>query len=157
MSRRTPILAIAIAVLGAAFFIIPLIATFSFSLKMKRGELSFDAYRSVFESDLFLSVLGYSAIASLFAIVLGILIVVPTAYWVRLRVPQMRPVIEFLSLMPLIIPPVSAAAGQPAAPARRKGGCVAVLVIVLVLLGLLAGALLFTVPAGASLSTLLGQ
>jgi putative spermidine/putrescine transport system permease protein len=106
MSRRTPILAIAIAVLGAAFFIIPLIATFSFSLKMKRGELSFDAYRSVFESDLFLSVLGYSAIASLFAIVLGILIVVPTAYWVRLRVPQMRPVIEFLSLMPLIIPPV---------------------------------------------------
>jgi putative spermidine/putrescine transport system permease protein len=101
-----PILSIIIAVLGAAFFIVPLIATFHFSLRMKRGELSFEAYKSVFESDVFLSVLGFSAAASLLAIALGILIVVPTAYWVRLRLPKMRPVIEFLSLMPLIIPPV---------------------------------------------------
>ncbi|MGO4910528.1 ABC transporter permease [Pseudorhodobacter sp. W20_MBD10_FR17] len=106
MTRRIPILSIVIAVLGAAFFIIPLIATFNFSLRMKRGELSFEAYKSVFESDLFVSVLSFSAVASLLAIALGILIVVPTAYWVRLRLPKMRPVVEFLSLMPLIIPPV---------------------------------------------------
>jgi putative spermidine/putrescine transport system permease protein len=106
MTRRIPIVATVIAVFGAAFFIVPLIATFNFSLRMTRGELSFAAYKSVFESDLFLSVLGFSAMASLLAILLGILIVVPTAYWVRLRLPRMRPVIEFLSLMPLIIPPV---------------------------------------------------
>lgn len=106
MTRRIPIMSIVIAVLGAAFFIVPLIATFNFSLRMKRGELSFEAYKSVFESDLFLSVLSFSAVASLLAIALGILIVVPTAYWVRLRLPKMRPVVEFLSLMPLIIPPV---------------------------------------------------
>jgi len=106
MTRRPPILSILIALIGAAFFLVPLIATFNFSLRMKRGELSFAAYRSVFESDTFLSVLSFSAVASLMAIVLGILIVVPTAYWVRLRLPRMRPVIEFLSLMPLIIPPV---------------------------------------------------
>lgn len=106
MSRRVPLLSVVIAVLGAAFFIVPLIATFNFSLRMKRGELSFDAYRSVFESDLFVSVLSFSAVASLLAILIGIVIVVPTAYWVRLRVPRMRSVVEFLSLMPLIIPPV---------------------------------------------------
>jgi putative spermidine/putrescine transport system permease protein len=106
MNRPIPVLSILIAVLGATFFIVPLIATFNFSLRMKRGELSFEAYRSVFESDLFLSVLSFSALASLLAIVLGILIVVPTAYWVRLRLPKLRPVVEFLSLMPLIIPPV---------------------------------------------------
>ena len=44
--------------------------------------------------------------ASLTAIVLGALLVVPTAYWVRLKLPRLRPVVEFLSLMPLIIPPV---------------------------------------------------
>tara|TARA_R110002049_G_scaffold29764_3_gene101313 strand:+ start:883 stop:1710 length:828 start_codon:yes stop_codon:yes gene_type:complete len=106
MSRRVPVLSVLIAVLGAAFFMVPLIATFNFSLRMTRGELSFEAYRSVFESEVFVSVLSFSAVASLLAIVLGIVIVVPTAYWVRLRVPRMRPVVEFLSLMPLIIPPV---------------------------------------------------
>ena len=106
MSRRFPILSALIALIGAAFFIVPLIATFNFSLRMKRGELSFEAYRSVFDSDVFLGVLGFSATASLMAILMGVLIVVPTAYWVRLRVPRARPVIEFLSLMPLIIPPV---------------------------------------------------
>ena len=106
MTRRVPFLSVVIAVLGAAFFIVPLIATFNFSLRMKRGELSFEAYRSVFESDVFVSVLSFSAVASLLAILVGIVIVVPTAYWVRLRVPRMRPLVEFLSLMPLIIPPV---------------------------------------------------
>jgi len=106
MTRRVPVLSVVIAVLGAAFFIVPLIATFNFSLRMKRGELSFEAYRSVFESDVFVSVLSFSAVASLLAILVGIVIVVPTAYWVRLRVPRMRPLVEFLSLMPLIIPPV---------------------------------------------------
>ncbi|MBU0642896.1 MAG: ABC transporter permease subunit [Alphaproteobacteria bacterium] len=106
MSRRFPLLSTLIALAGAAFFIVPLIATFNFSLRMKRGELSFEAYRSVFDSDVFLGVLGFSATASLMAILMGVLIVVPTAYWVRLRVPRARPVIEFLSLMPLIIPPV---------------------------------------------------
>ena len=106
MNNRMPVLSVVIAVLGAAFFIVPLIATFNFSLRMKRGELSFEAYRSVFESDVFVSVLSFSAVASLLAILVGIVIVVPTAYWVRLRVPRMRPVVEFLSLMPLIIPPV---------------------------------------------------
>ncbi len=104
--KRSPILSIVIALIGAAFFVVPLIATFNFSLRMTRGELSFAAYRSVFDSDIFLSVLGFSATASLMAIVAGIVIVVPTAYWVRLRLPRLRGMVEFLSLLPLIIPPV---------------------------------------------------
>ena len=62
MNNRMPVLSVVIAVLGAAFFIVPLIATFNFSLRMKRGELSFEAYRSVFESDVFVSVLSFSAV-----------------------------------------------------------------------------------------------
>lgn len=73
---------------------------------MLRGQWSFAAYRSVFSSDEFLSTLGYSAFASLMAIVVGAVIVVPTAYWVRLRLPKLRPIVEFVSLLPLIIPPV---------------------------------------------------
>jgi len=39
-------------------------------------------------------------------IVLGIGLVVPTAYWVRLRLPQARPLIEFITLLPLVIPAI---------------------------------------------------
>ena len=34
------------------------------------------------------------------------LLVVPTAYWVRLKLPQARPVIEFITLLPLVIPAI---------------------------------------------------
>lgn len=100
------LLSIMLAVACAAFFLVPLIATFNFSLRMERGQLSFAAYRSVLASDTFLNALGFSAFASVMAIVSGVLLIVPTAYWVRLKLPGLRPVTEFLSLLPLIIPPV---------------------------------------------------
>ena len=43
---------------------------------------------------------------ALLTIVLGVLIVVPTAYWVRLRLPRLRPVVEFITLLPLVIPAI---------------------------------------------------
>ncbi len=97
---------------AALYFLVPLIAAFQFSLQMRRGTWSFDAYASVFQSDVFLNALGYSLIASAIAIVVGALLVVPTAYWVRLRLPHLRPVVEFISLLPLIIPSVVLVFGQ---------------------------------------------
>ena len=35
-------------VIGTLYFVVPLAGTFEFSLRMRRGEYSFDAYRSVF-------------------------------------------------------------------------------------------------------------
>ncbi|WFR99519.1 ABC transporter permease [Rhizobium tumorigenes] len=106
MTKRFPIVSTFIVIVAASYFLIPLYATFQFSLQMLRGQWSFAAYRSVFSSEKFLATLGFSATASLLAIVAGALIVVPTAYWVRLKLPKIRPMIEFISLMPLIIPPV---------------------------------------------------
>jgi putative spermidine/putrescine transport system permease protein len=40
-------------ILGVAYFLAPLIATFEFSLRMRRGEYSFDAYRVVLASGSF--------------------------------------------------------------------------------------------------------
>ena len=42
-------------ILGGAYFIVPLAATFEFSLRMRRGEYSFDAYASVFADPYFAS------------------------------------------------------------------------------------------------------
>ena len=93
-------------VIGASYFIVPLIATFEFSLRMRRGEYSFDAYRSVFADVQFRESFSYSIMMAVLTIIFGVLLVVPTAYWVRLRLPQMRPVVEFLTLMPLVIPAI---------------------------------------------------
>ncbi|UWU15379.1 ABC transporter permease [Rhizobium sullae] len=92
--------------LGASYFIIPLIGTIEFSLRMRRGEYSFDAYQSVFSDIQFRETFGYSMLMALLTIVFGMLLVVPTAYWVRLRLPQMRPIVEFVTLLPLVIPAI---------------------------------------------------
>jgi putative spermidine/putrescine transport system permease protein len=96
---------IAIAI-GAIYFFVPLIGTFEFSLRMRRGEYSFDAYRSVFSDTQFQQTFGFSMLMALCTIAVGMLLIVPTAYWVRLRLPQIRPVIEFLTLLPLVIPAI---------------------------------------------------
>ncbi|TIM79331.1 MAG: ABC transporter permease subunit, partial [Mesorhizobium sp.] len=91
---------------GTTYFILPLLATFEFSLRKRRGEYSFDAYRSVFGDPNFQATFTYSVVVAVFTILLGVLLVVPTAYWIRLRLPHLRPVVEFITLLPLVIPAI---------------------------------------------------
>ncbi len=95
-----------VILLGAAYFLLPLFGMFHFSLRMKRGVYSFEAYRVVLSDPQFQQTFGYSVILALLTIVVGVLIVVPTAYWVRLRLPAARPYVEFVTLLPLVIPPI---------------------------------------------------
>lgn len=97
--------------LGALFFALPLIGTFEFSLRARRGVYSLDAYRNVLSDPQFQATFLFSIVVALFTIALGILIVVPAAFWVRLKLPRMRPVVEFISLLPLVIPPIVLAFG----------------------------------------------
>ncbi len=91
---------------GAVYFALPLIGTFEFSLRLRRGVYSLDAYRVVLADPAFRATFGYSMVLALATIVIGAVLVVPTAYWVRLRLPRLRPVIEFVTLLPLVIPPI---------------------------------------------------
>jgi putative spermidine/putrescine transport system permease protein len=91
---------------GVLYFILPLIGMTNFSLKMRRGEYSFDAYARVFADERFRETFSYSVTMALLTIAFGVLLVVPTAYWVRLKLPHLRPFIEFITLMPLVIPAI---------------------------------------------------
>ena len=91
---------------GAAYFFIPLIATLEFSLRMRRGVYSFDAYQVVLGDARFQQSFLFSVVAALFTIILGVLLVVPAAYWIRLRLPHLRPIVEFITLLPLVIPAI---------------------------------------------------
>ncbi|HEV7251606.1 MAG TPA: ABC transporter permease [Mesorhizobium sp.] len=91
---------------GAAYFFLPLIGMVEFSLRMRRGEYSLDAYRVVLSDPRFQETFTYSLAAAAMTILLGVVLVVPTAYWIRLRMPRLRPVVEFITLLPLVIPAI---------------------------------------------------
>mgnify|MGYP003382383733 CR=1 FL=1 len=96
---------IALAV-GLIYFILPLVGMTEFSLKMRRGVYSFDAYAKVLSDPRFQETFGYSVLMAIFTIIFGVLLIVPTAYWVRLKLPRLRPYIEFITLLPLVIPAI---------------------------------------------------
>jgi putative spermidine/putrescine transport system permease protein len=105
MKRGHPGAWLAVA-LGALYFLAPLVATFEFSLRMRRGVYSFDAYRVVLASGNFQASFIYSTIIALVTIVVAALIVVPAAYFVQLRLPRLRGIVEFITLLPLVIPAI---------------------------------------------------
>lgn len=101
--RRDRIVWWAVVVAGIAYFVLPLLATFQVSLGML---VPFKAYTNTFSDPAFWSSLGYSAFCAVVTILGSVVLIVPTAYWVRLKVPRMRPIIEALTLLPFVVPPV---------------------------------------------------
>lgn len=92
--------------LGVMYFILPLVGMTEFSLSMRRGVYSLDAYRVVLADPQFRQTFSYSVLMALMTIVFGVFLVVPTAFWVQLKMPHIRPVIEFITLLPLVIPAI---------------------------------------------------
>lgn len=88
------------------YFLIPLGATFYWSLRGKKDVLGFEAYRKLFADTNFLPAFSESILNAVATILLSLLIVVPTAYWVTLRLPKLRPVVEFITLLPFVIPAI---------------------------------------------------
>jgi putative spermidine/putrescine transport system permease protein len=93
-------------ILGILYFFLPLLATFFFSLRAELGHLGFKAYINVFNDPAFQLKFPASILWSVLTIIVAILIFVPTAYWVRLKVPAVRPVVELITLLPFVVPAI---------------------------------------------------
>jgi len=93
-------------ILGLLYFFIPLISTLEFSLRMVKDKYTFEAYRVAFQDPEFYSSFGYSLLWAVLTIFVSLLLVVPTAYWVQLKLPKARPFVEFVTLMPFVVPAV---------------------------------------------------
>ena len=92
--------------IGALYFLLPLIATIDFSLKIRKTGYTFDAYANVFGDPKCQQTFGYSLLIGVCTVLIGLFIVVPAAYYIRLRAPKLRPIVEFITLLPLIIPAI---------------------------------------------------
>lgn len=104
--RRVSLWAWLWLLLGVTYFLTPLLATIQFSLQAKKGQLSLVAYQNVLQSPGFFQSFMFSFQTALLTILFSALLIVPTAYWVNLRLPRMRAVIEFFTLLPMVVPPV---------------------------------------------------
>ena len=92
--------------LGILYFFIPLLATLNFSLRMKKDVISLMAYEKVLADPGFVKAFTFSAEMAFFTILASMILIVPTAYWVHLRLPQAKPIVEFITLLPFVIPAI---------------------------------------------------
>ncbi|MCI0555686.1 MAG: ABC transporter permease subunit [Anaerolineae bacterium] len=93
-------------ILSLLYFFVPLILTFVFSLQTLKDQFSFISYQRVFEDRGFIRSLIFSTEIGIVTIFLSLALMIPTVYWVRLKAPRIRPVIEFISLLPFVIPAI---------------------------------------------------
>ena len=126
--------------LGLAYFFLPLVGTLLFSLR-ERPFLA--AYAEMVRDPQIWSSLAYSFAIGVITIVLSIALLVPTAFWVRLRLPRLRPVVEFVTLLPFVVPPIvlvfgliSSYSGPPLPLTGTNTGSDALLVCAYVILSL---------------------
>lgn len=114
--RRDQLVWWLVLLVGIAYFVLPLLATFQVSLGMR---VPFKAYTNTFDDPRFWSSITFSALCAVLTIVGSVALVVPTAYWVRLKVPRLRPAIEFITLLPFVVPPVILVFGLVSLYSRR--------------------------------------
>ena len=90
-------------ILSGIYFALPLIATVSVSL---RSRPPLQAWINALSDPKLVSTLMFSFAAGIATILVGVALILPTAYWVRLKVPRMRPVVELITLLPFVVPAV---------------------------------------------------
>jgi putative spermidine/putrescine transport system permease protein len=89
--------------LAVLYFFLPLVATLDFALKAK-PPLS--AFTNAVSDPKFFTSLLYSLVIGVVTIIVSLALIVPTAYWVQLKVPRARSAVEFVTLLPFVIPAV---------------------------------------------------
>ena len=110
--RQRAVRWVVITVLGV-FFLLPLLAMLEFTTRGAGGTRSLATWRlllnwpklSVTYPDLAGGILASFGLV-LLTVVLMLVLLVPTVIWVRLRLPGLRRVVEFVCLLPLTIPAI---------------------------------------------------
>jgi putative spermidine/putrescine transport system permease protein len=92
------------------YLLIPLGATLWFGLDTGHG-IDFSIFGRIFSDPDFSQTLLTSLELALGATILAVVLVTPTAYWVQLRIPRARPLLDFLTLVPFAVPAIILAVG----------------------------------------------
>ncbi|GAB3266336.1 ABC transporter permease [Kineosporia babensis] len=105
-ARRTRVIRVLAMLPFGLFFAVPLIALIEFSTRSSDlyGERTLEYWRAIGDNPDLLIALRDSLLLALITSVVALALLVPTMVWVRLRLPKLQRVVEFLCLLPLTIP-----------------------------------------------------
>ena len=113
-----------VLIAAAIFFFAPIISTARQALQKVPMPLltwstlfdkwSLDPLWGVADDDLFWPALKLSLKLAIATVLITLTLLLPTALYVHLRLPRARPLVEFLTVLPYVVPPVALAAGVAA-------------------------------------------
>ncbi|WP_232665777.1 ABC transporter permease [Pseudonocardia sp. TRM90224] len=102
---------VVVFVLAGIYFLVPLLSAAEFSLRIPGSGYGFANYLAIATDPELLSSLLVSLQIAIFTAVVTLVLVVPTAVWVRLRFPSIAGLLESATILPIVVPPVVMAAG----------------------------------------------
>lgn len=88
------------------FMLLPLLAMLEFSTRGLGGGRSLDAWLAIGANPDLLAAIWVSLKLAVLTVVTMLVVLVPTMVWVRLRIPELQRVVEFVCLLPLTIPAI---------------------------------------------------
>ena len=100
-----------ILLLAAVFFLVPLLCSFKFSLINAAGSYSLSNYTEILSSGALRDALYLSLEIAAITSLLVILLILPTAVLVRLKFPKLKIVMEVITILPIVVPPIVMVAG----------------------------------------------
>ena len=98
-------------IMAALYFLIPLYSTLQFSLETGQHSYGFKWYGQTFADPMFRTSFLFSLRLAVETVIIGLVLMVPTVYWVHLRLPQLRPLMDVVSILPFVVPPVALVVG----------------------------------------------
>ena len=106
--RRLTAFRIVVLVIAALFFLTPILAMIEFSTRGTgiSAARTLTYWRQIFDYPDLIAAIQVSLELAAITSIAGLLLLVPTMIWVRLRLPKLRRVIEFLCLLPLTVPAI---------------------------------------------------
>jgi putative spermidine/putrescine transport system permease protein len=96
-----------IIALAALYFLVPLIMTGIFSFWEGGNRYGFSAYVAMLTTPGFWASLFLSVRLAIETIILSFAILVPAMIFVHLKAPKLKPVFEFISNLPFVIPAIA--------------------------------------------------
>jgi putative spermidine/putrescine transport system permease protein len=112
--RSYPVWRWIILIIAGLYFVIPLYAAFQFT--------GWNAFGQVFSQVGFSDAIILSIKLAVITTVLTLVLMVPTTIYVHLRLPTIRPLLESITILPIVIPPVVLILGVlDISPANLKG------------------------------------
>jgi putative spermidine/putrescine transport system permease protein len=104
-------------ILFLVYMLLPVLATYVFSIAVRWDRsilpegLTFQWYQTAFQDPWFLIVFRHSLTVSSATVLVSALLIVPTAYWVHLKIPRALAILTLVTTLPFAIPAVVLALG----------------------------------------------